>query len=1212
MSKYDKEREAIGIKSAKFPSFSSNKKSKYATEREAILSGKPLATPKPEFDGRNRFTPEEITQLNSERKPAKTDNQEYWDKHPVMNFLANNPVSKFWDEKITPFLDVQGQGLRSAAFGDNSQIEGRATTTGNKTLDTVAKTSGNVLGFFMPAGGGASSFAAPVRNAAEMAASKIIPKAGNFASKAGKAALTGALESIPYSAQQVVVNKDLQKPGEALKTIGTNALLGVGGELAVSGLSSIGKALFSKIKAKEPLTSAEVETVKKSPELLALPEVKQYLMLEAPKLRTPDIIEGMPPKPTRQDYSIATSAKQSDPFVQVKYSTMREPVPEIKPEIDNPLLQSIRNELGLNPTPGEAQRQTGADALNMMRKAAGMGETRQVGDGISNSRLLQSKTPSFNRVSQYKEAEQNVLHNVPEQYRKETPFTVAKSTLPPKVQSKYATERLVNDLKPVKSEGNTIAPPVKNVAQNNTQPFVKENKFARTIVDSDNTLPGVKEPLKKDMPEYAPITNKDTLEKARQIIESDIDEATRIVKGKDPATAESNAMAQLLIQKAQQEGRFQDAIDIVEVTSKKATDAGQAIQALSMWNRLTPEGMLKFAQKTAGNLTPEDAKHITDSMNKIKDMAEGRAKTVETAKVLDYIASKTPPSLLQKINTLQTMAQLLNPKTAIRNIGGNTAFAGAENVSNVIGAGLDKAIGLVTGKRTMALPSLGTQAKGFGKGFKLGLEDALKGIDTSSMKTQFDLPQTTFRKGPLAALEKAMNIELKATDRGFYQAAYDDSLRQQMKAAKVTEPTQEMLENAHLDGMYRTFQDDNYATKAFTGIKNSLNTLSSGLLGGKEWGLGDVLIKYPKTPANLLMRGIDYSPAGVVKTLFNLLKGFDQRDFVQGISRGIVGTSILGAGIVLYDLGIITGKRDKDKDVDALQRTTGGGGYRLNLSALKRFLGSGFDKEEAKTQNGDKILNYDWLQPLSIPFAAGANIGENNKEAKVGDILSAVVSSLEGGVSTLAEQPLVQGLTKLGKGYDIVQSIIETAAGVPASFVPTALNQVRQLSDNTSRNINDDDFLKKSANMVKNKIPGLSKTLPERVDTLGQTQKVMQDNNLFNVFLNPAFTSKYESKPEAQLPLDIFERTGSKEQFPRTAAKSVTLQGQKIDFTPKEQAQFQRYIGEFTAEQFRNLTNDPAFMESADEYKIAMMKKILDFSTEQAKMKILTDKGLIK
>jgi hypothetical protein len=747
--------------------------------------------------------------------------------------------------------------------------------------------------------------------------------------------------------------------------------------------------------------------------------------------------------------------------------------------------------------------------------------------------------------------------------------------------------------------------PEQKAAQNGAQTLQKENKFARTVVESDTILPGVKKPLKKNMPEYTPITNKDTLEKARQIVDTDIDEATRIVKGNSPATAETNAMAQLLMQKAQQEGRFQDAIDIVEITSKKATDAGQAIQALSMWGRLTPEGMLKFAQKSMdgkGKLTPDDAKHITDSMNKIKDMADGRAKTVETAKVLDFVASKTPPSVLQKISTLQTMAQLLNPKTAIRNIGGNTAFAGAENVSNVLAAGLDKAIGTFTGKRTTALPSLGTQAKGFGKGFKLGLEDALKGIDTSSMKTQFDLPQRTFRKGPLAWAEKAMNIELKATDRGFYQAAYDDSLRQQMKAAKVMEPTKEMLDNAHLDGLYRTFQDDNMVSKGFAAIKRGLNTLT----GSKDWGLGDIVLKYPKTPANLLMRGIDYSPAGVIKALFDLRKG--QRAFVQSLSRGITGTSILGAGISLYDLGIITGKRNNDKDVDTLQKTTGGGGYRLNLSALKRYLSSGFDKESAKTQQGDTIINYDWLQPLSISFAAGANVAQNNKEAKIGDILSAVVSSLEGGVSTLAEQPLIQGATKFTQGYDLAQSLIETAAGVPASFVPTALNQVRQLSDNTSRNINNNDFLKKSANMVKNKIPGLSKTLPERVDTLGQTQKVMQDNSLFNVFLNPAFTSKYDAKPEAQLPLDIFDRTGSKEQFPRTAAKSVTVGGQKISFTPEEQAQFQKYIGEFTSEQFRNLSENESFLNMPDESKIAYMKKILDYSTEQAKYKMLQDK----
>ena len=130
------------------------------------------------------------------------------------------------------------------------------------------------------------------------------------------------------------------------------------------------------------------------------------------------------------------------------------------------------------------------------------------------------------------------------------------------------------------------------------------------------------------------------------------------------------------------------------------------------------------------------------------------------------------------------MAHLLNAKTAIRNTLGNAGFQVLENLSDTLGTPIDKLIGTVTKERTKFLPSLKTQALGMKKGFSLGLEDALLGIDTSGISTQMDLPNRTFRKGFWGGLEKIMNIELRATDRAFYQSAFDQSLRNQILAKK--------------------------------------------------------------------------------------------------------------------------------------------------------------------------------------------------------------------------------------------------------------------------------------------------------------------------------------------------------------------------------------------------------------------------------------------
>jgi hypothetical protein len=318
----------------------------------------------------------------------------------------------------------------------------------------------------------------------------------------------------------------------------------------------------------------------------------------------------------------------------------------------------------------------------------------------------------------------------------------------------------------------------------------------------------------------------------------------------------------------------------------------------------------------------------------IQSMAEGREKQIKTALMLKQIADLIPRQMGQKISMLQTMAQLLNPKTFIRNILGNIGFQSLENLSDTIGTAIDISSALVTGKRSMGLPALGEQVKGIKTGLAEGTEEALLGINLKPSYSKFTLPKNgVFDKGVLGALEKTLRISLGATDRAFYQAAFNQSIREQTKIAGVSEPTEEMIERAHALGLYRTFQDDNVISNLFTDLKRVLNL-------NRSFGFGDMIIKYPKTPANILARGIEYSPFGALKAIWKLAeplfgKEFNQEAFVRASSRAITGSALLvGVGAILAGLGIITGKRSKDKDVAALREESGIRSYQVNTSAL--------------------------------------------------------------------------------------------------------------------------------------------------------------------------------------------------------------------------------------------------------------------------------------
>jgi hypothetical protein len=754
-------------------------------------------------------------------------------------------------------------------------------------------------------------------------------------------------------------------------------------------------------------------------------------------------------------------------------------------------------------------------------------------------------------------------------------------------------------------------------------PGLKPRSFPQNVAKGEITSPELQRLIEKTDINYKPITNEDTLNFAKKAIDNNYDEALNLVKSKAPATAESNTIAQLLIKKLQDEGNYTEAIEVIENVSEKATKQGRAIQALSMWGRLTPEGMLRFAQKTIDKvnnnlpdhkkikLTEETAKDITDKMKKIAGMEEGREKTVATAEVLKKVRDQVPPTLLSKISNIQTIAQLLNGKTAIRNILGNAGFNMIENLKDVIATPLDIGLSKLTGQRTTTLPSLITQGKGFIGGLKAGFEDSVKGIDTSGVKTQFDLPQGSMFKSKFGkSIEKLLSVELKAPDRAFYQAAYDDSLRKQVKLAKVLQPTDKMIENAHLDALYKTFQDDNVVSKAFSNTKKALNL-------GKEFGLGDVVLKYPHVPGSILMRAVEYSPAGYAKTVIQLAKdinnkSFNQKAFVESIGRATTGTaSLVGTGYILNQLGIITGQSENDYDTKEVEKTVGLGDYKLNVTALKRYIFSGFDKAEAKTQKGDTVTDYSFMQPMAIGLVIGADISQN--KANPSGAVSKLVEAIGTGTDTLVEQPLMQGIRRLGGQGSASKAIMETLKGVPASFVPSILNQVRQLTDNVNRNTYDPSLGKQSINLVKNKIPGLSKSLEPRIDVLGKEKEVFQNkgNNPLNVFLNPSTVTKYQDKPAAQLPLDIFKASGEKIQMPRLVDNKITYKGTTYQLTPKELTQYQKQVGEKTKQQFeqkKSWLNSP----NKPEEKAKQLQKILTKINEEARNKILKDRGIIK
>jgi len=677
-------------------------------------------------------------------------------------------------------------------------------------------------------------------------------------------------------------------------------------------------------------------------------------------------------------------------------------------------------------------------------------------------------------------------------------------------------------------------------------------------------------------------------------------------------TVSAGLITRQLRQEASTSGDYTKLKSWLEEIQPKVTETAQSLQALKTWQKLSPESALFKIQQVVAKVnregekeygkkfvkvdfTPEEMKFVNDKMTEIEIMPETtpievREKDVEFAKVKQFAADKVPPTLAEKVQAIQRISLLLNPKTMGRNILGNVIMGGLENIKDIPASLVDNVASLKTGQRTTLAPSitgLKTQGKGLLTGLKNTISDARQGVDTNPSRGQYELPNKTIFKGKLGKLEKATSVGLSLGDRPFYQAAYDESLRQSMKIGKVTEPTKEMIESAVKMAEDRTYQNTTSLVEGFRKIQKGLNKLT----GNENMGLGTVSIPFVKTPANILDKAIDYSPIGTIKGITQLMskKTFDQKLFVDRIGRSITGSATIALGYELAKKGLVTGQSNKDLDMAALDRQAG--------------------KQPYAIKSGDTYHTIDWMQPSSIPLMIGADMFYGGKDKKAAT--NVIVDAVKSGGTTLFKQSLLQGVQKLFGGYDPISGVSSVVSGIPTQFLPGSLpKQIAQLTDSTVRDTYDPSKLKTIKNQIVSKIPGLSKTLPAKIDTMGREVKQFNGkNNLFNTFLNPGFTSTYKPSNAEKLATDTYNETGNKGVFPRVVNKSITYKEGKdnktIQLTPKEKKEFQQYIGKETEIRFGKLN-----IHSNAEERAKALQKILSQIYTDGENNILRGRGL--
>lgn len=808
-------------------------------------------------------------------------------------------------------------------------------------------------------------------------------------------------------------------------------------------------------------------------------------------------------------------------------------------------------------------------------------------------------------------------------------------------------------------------------AQSAYKPEQKVSKVSsNTFTNSDLFNEAEKQSLKifdKDGDAlYDVVHEKQSLDNARQRLDTDYEGEKRDLPNKPNFSGEDNDTAMGILsrnlEEARKSGDYSDVDKWVKLIKEKGTEGGQLVQSFAKYSR-TPEGILvqgqreidaaiKFLEKTnprklkkwqeQGYLqwTGEDMQKASDYMKKAVDAGidtqEGR--TYE-AKAAGVIAERIPVSTKDKIISLLMDNMLGNFRTLItRNAGGNAMFSAPEAIrENFVAAPIDWLASLKTGARTTYSSPLAKSAAWLG-GMKKGTSEMISDIkndvhtarsgDTTSVRAQ----QKTFKDKGLGKLGNAydsfVGSMLEAGDRPFYEAAYAAKMADLEKARSQGKLTKD-FDGKNFDtyapkvaaqaAQEAVFQNNGTVAQAFSNIATGLGKLSKGTLGTAS--LQQSSLPFTKTPGNLVERSIEYSPFGLLKNGIQTGKEmhtgtFNQQRFVNETSRNIVGAAIFGLASSLVANGIVTGSLPDDQDEAEAMKNAGKQAYSINI--------------------GGNNYSYSWIPVIGPALAGSADFFQtiNNMDASKA---AAVWKAAEGYLnSAIFEQSSLSGLPDLfGGSYSTpVEGIGKSFASLPSQMVPSLVRQIATATDKYERQTYiKGDTVQSQLNSIKASIPGLRQTLPVKVDEQGNEQLNSQGRGLGsrlaeNMILPYKLTSDQSNDVRNEL-MRLKKATGETTQFQQKITYTVERTNenekpQKKNLTAAQSMQYQKVFGQTSTAAIRQLMKSGVYDDLSDKEKVKIITAInsyaktladkqfvtVKFDKSEQKIKDATDKGI--
>ena len=500
------------------------------------------------------------------------------------------------------------------------------------------------------------------------------------------------------------------------------------------------------------------------------------------------------------------------------------------------------------------------------------------------------------------------------------------------------------------------------------------------------------------------------------------------------SNARTVALGAVLLNNAGNSGMSGEAyIQVLQDYVQICHDTGAALAANRILKTLTPEARLYGIQNAVNELNDrfETAKRVAEGENIEIDPdlldrflhAEDDAMRDEILdEIYQNIADQIPPNLMDMFDALRYLNMLGNFKTMGRNVLGNISMWGIKAVKNKVKTGLERMVKLANPdyqKTTAAVfsPAMRKAAMAdFENVRDIAMGEPKYSTVRKGVMKEIDDRRTVFKwevKGHnvLWGFEKARNaVDYGLNNRwfgdeGFIRFNYANELAgyltangvsaQNLKDGNVDADLLNAARNyAIKEAQKATFHDDNQVSKLVAGIGTKHTDSKIGRLFNR---VVTGVMPFRKTPANVLVRAIEYSPAGFVMAVHDAVqmrKGAEVTgsDIIDHIASAVTGSALMAIGFVLARAGIAVGSGDDDEEQAAFDKLIGHQTYSIEV--------------------GGKSFTIDWLTPTSMPFFVGVEAfrtWEDRGDLEPDDVIQALLSI----GNPLLEMSMMSGVSNL-------------------------------------------------------------------------------------------------------------------------------------------------------------------------------------------------------